>query len=530
MARGDPVMIYDRLRLRKTSTNDKNAGRDAGTTIIHILLLALLSACTVGPNYFRPWLNVPAAYKSAAATEKAPPRLGRDWWHLFGDPELDTMMEELLRANLDIMASVARVAEAREALVAVRSQFYPVVTVNPEVTRSRFPAGVRASSGGFSTGTGGITPTPTPAASPLASATPTPRPAGSVSAPTVSRNTIYQLPFDLTYEIDIWGRVRRAVEASEAQLKVSLYDREVVRQTMLADLAQNYFNLRSVEAQEEILTRNVALYREQLELTQLQFRAGLTNETNIWQTTTLLESTHARMIDLRRQRADLEHAIAILLGRPPAEFSLKVNTRRPQAPQIPTGVPADLLRRRPDVAQAEQNLVAASAQIGVAQANLYPAVRLSASAGLEGTTLNQVTCWSNHFWTLGGTVAAPLFEGGRLRANLRQAWARYQELEATYRGVVLGAFRDVEDSLNDLHLRAEEAQAQARAVAAARQYLELTQTQYRTGLINYLQVIDADRTLLTNEIAQTQVVYQRMISAVLLIKALGGGWDALPPA
>ena len=298
---------------------------------------------------------------------------------------------------------------------------------------------------------------------------------------------------------------------------------------MLADLAQDYFNLRSFEEQDRITARNVELYRQQLELTQLQFKAGLVSDTNIYQATTILNATLAQEIDLRRQRTDLEHAIAILLGKPPAHFSLPVRQRAPNPPTIPAGLPSDLLRRRPDLSEAEQNLVAASAQIGVAKANLFPTVRISASAGLEATALNQLWKWDNHFWTIGSNISAPIFEGGMLRANLRQARSRYRELEATYRGAVLGALRDVEDALTDLHLRATEAQAQTRAVDSARQYLQLTEAQYRAGFINYLQVIDADRTLIINEIMEAQLLYQRMISTVLLIKALGGGWDAQIP-
>lgn len=492
----------------------------------------LLLSCKVGPNYRRPPLSTPAAFKSATSAEKAESRLGRDWWTLFHDPDLSPLMEEALRANQNLAAAMARVAEAREATVAVRSQFYPVVTLNPSASRSRFPAGVRASSLGTGGGTGGTNPTPTPTptptpgvASPLASSTTggvTPTP-----TPSVARVNLYQIPFDLTYEVDIWGRVRRSVEASEAQSRVSLYDLEVVRQTLLADLAQDYFNLRSFEELERITTRNVELYRQQLELVELQFKSGLVSEASVWQVRTLLDATEAQQFDYRRQRADLEHAIAVLLGRPPAEFTLNARPFSPAQPLIPAGLPADLLRRRPDVAEAEQNLIAASAQIGVAQANLYPAIRLTASAGMEATSLDQLAKWKNHFWTFGSNVAAPIFQGGLLRANLRQAQARYRELEATYRNTVLGAFRDVEDALSDLHLRTAEAVAQAQAVASARQYLQLTQEQYRAGFISSLQVIDADRSLLVNEIAQEQASNQRMVSMVLLIKALGGGWEAL---
>jgi multidrug efflux system outer membrane protein len=477
------------------------------------LALALVCAsCVSGPDYQRPQLNVSDGYKSATAQEAAQPGLGQDWWKVFQDPELNALVEEALEANQNLKAAMARVAQARASAASVKSSFFPVVTLDPSETRSRRPVSTTSSNSTPSTTTG----------SSQTSAT-------STDTKTVgSTGTSFQIPFDLSYEIDIWGRVRRSYEAAQGETQASVCELEVVRQTLLADLARNYFNLRSLDAQHEILARNLALYQEQVDLTENQYEAGLINETNVLQAKVQLESTRVQAADTHRQRADLEHAIAILLGRAPVQFSLDVRPLNTTPPMIPAGLPADLLRRRPDVAEAEQNLVAACAEIGVAKADFFPAVRLTGSAGFQSTDIKNVLDWQDRVWSIGPSVSLPIFKGGQLRAKLRQAKARYDELEATYRNNVLSAFSDVEDSLTDLHARADAAEAQAKAVAAAREYLRLTQIQYQTGTVDYLQVIDAEQTLLTNELSEAQILNQRMASTVLLAKALGGGWEPQP--
>lgn len=508
-----------------------------------LVLPWMIASCTTGPDYQRPALNSPAGYKSATSGETAQPGLGQDWWRLFNDPELDALAAEALEANLDLKAAIARVEQSRASARSVRSAFFPVVTLDPSATRSRTPgADTSADSatdtlsevssainqvsslvdqinsltqGGVTTGSGtGSTSQST------ASAT------GSSMAATTSNRV--QIPFDLSYEIDIWGRVRRSYESANARAQASVYDLEVVRQTLLADLARNYFNLRSFDAQYEILARNLDLYQEQVDLTKNQFEAGLINETNLLQARVQLESARTQATDTLRQRTDLEHAIAILLGRAPADFSIGVRPLIATPEVIPAGLPSDLLRRRPDVAEAEQNLIAACAEIGVAKADFFPSVKITGSAGLQGSDLDSVLDWSNRTWSLGPSVSLPIFKGGQLRASLRQAEARYDELEATYRNSVLSAFLDVEDALTDLHMRADAADAQAKAASAARENLRLAQMQYQTGLSDYLHVVSAEQTLLTNELSEAQILNQRMVSTVLLIKALGGGWDSQP--
>lgn len=472
------------------------SGRVLGV-VVCASVCAVITSCTVGPNYQRPGMRVPATFKSATTGESARPSLANNWWQLFGDPTLTQLEESAIAANTDLQAAMARVAQARAAARVTQSQFYPVVTLDPALNRSRTPAGRISSNGSLG---------------------------GSSSGGRTSSS--YRIPFDVSYEVDIWGRVRRLSEAAIAQVRATEDDYEVVLQTLEADVAQDYFSIRSLDAQAAILAKNVESFRQQVSLTQTQQKAGLVGPIDVLQAQTQLNSTIAQEVETRRQRTDLEHALAVLLGRSPSELAIADRPLDMTPPTIPAGLPSDLLRRRPDVAQAEENLVAANAQVGVATALFYPTVRLTGSAGFESIDLAHSLDWENRVWSIGPSISFPLFNGGQLDANLEQTRQRYQELSATYRGVVLAAYRDVEDSLTDLHLRADAARAQNDAVTEAREYLRLAQVQYKGGLMPYLQVIDAERTLLTAELSAAQILNQRLISSVLLIKSLGGGWEA----
>lgn len=458
-------------------------------SVLSILCGLGLASCTVGPDYKQPDVEAPAAYKSATSTETSSAPLSSTWWTMFNDSKLTELEEEALNANHDIKAAMARVAEARAASKVVQSQFYPTITLDPSSQHSRQPSLTNANHG-------------------LASTT-----------------TVNQIPFDLTYEVDVWGRVRRAYEASKAQYKASVDDSAVVTQTVEADIAQDYFNLRSFDAQNAILKRNIEYYIKQLELTQTLFKTGLAAKTDVLQAQTLLDSTRTQQMEIQRQRNDTEHAIAILVAKPPADLALDVKPLDVPPPAIPPGLPAALLRQRPDVAEAEQNLIAANAQVGVAKANFFPVFQLTGAAGFESIDIKHALDWENRIWSLAPSVSIPIFEGGQLNANLQQAKARYDEVLANFHTAVLGAYRDVEDSLNDLHYQSDESEAQTRAVDSSREALNLFQVQYKQGLISYLQIIDAERTLLTNELSAAQILNQRMVSTVLLIKAIGGGWQ-----
>ena len=504
--------------------------------------LALIS-CKTGPNYAKPNMEMPDRYKSeqneAASAQTTP---DREWWRLFEDPELDTLMTQALEANLDIKAAIARVEQSRATAASAKSSFFPTISLNPSATRSRTPAAetpdtktnpltevqsavsqvsgivnqlsslAQGNASGGSGGGGGSSQQTTSSSS------------ASMSASS-SINNRFQIPFDLSYEIDLWGRVRRSVESAEAQSMVSVHDLEVVRQTILADVARNYFSLRALDSQAEILARNLALYDEQLQLTRNQFKSGLANETNALQAEVQLETTRAQAADTQRQRADLEHAIAILLGRAPAQFSLEPKALSAKLPEIPAGAPVEILNRRPDIAEAEQGLISASADIGVAKAEFFPVVRINGTAGLQSAKIEDIFNWENRVWSIGPSVSLPIFQGGQLRAKLRKAKARYEEVEANYRSKVLGAFRDVEDSLTDLQHRGIEAEARGKATAAARENLRLMNLQYQAGISDYLNVISAEQSLLNSELSEIQLASNRMISTVLLVKAVGGGWE-----
>lgn len=458
-----------------------------------LVLWLAAASCTVGPDYERPPVETPGGYKSATPQEKASPSIDRRWWRMFGDATLNKLEEDAAAVNQDVKAALARVFEARAAARISGSALYPSVTFNPAAQRSRTSANSAKAFGGAST------------------------------------TNDFQLPVDFSYELDVWGKVRRTIESSEEQARASEDDLDVVRQSVQSDLAQDYFTLRSLDAQSEILRKTVELYRQQLTLLETQFRAGLVGRITVVQQETQLYSTITQEVDVRRQRADLEHAIAVLTGRPPAEFTLAAAPLDLTPPQLPAGLPSELLRRRPDVAEAERLLASATAQVGVAVAQFYPDLRLTGQAGLDSGDLRHLFEWQSRIWTLAASAVMPLFTGGQLDATLEQAKAKVEESVAIYRGRVLSAFRDVEDALTDLHLRAEASEAQARAVASAREYVTLSESQFKQGLVNYLQVTDAQRTLLANDLSAAQLLNARFVASVQLIKALGAGWDSEAP-
>jgi multidrug efflux system outer membrane protein len=474
----------------------------APSGLLAILLAQAIAGCSVGPNYQRPAaVPVTAAYKSATPAEAAEPHLGTDWWTAFQDPELNTLETEAIAANQNIQAALASVDQARAAAKGVKSAFYPSVSFAPSVIRSRTSATGSVSSVSSSSpgGLGGVT------------------------------YTNYQLPFDLTYEVDIWGQVRRSLEAANAQVQFSMDEQEVVLQTVEADLAEDYFNLRSFDSQYQTIETSVETYRKQVELTQTEYRAGLDSEADVASAQALLDSTLTQQVETYRQRQEEEYAIAILINQPPANFSLPVNPLDLNPPSIPAGLPSDLLGRRPDVAAAEQNLASASAEIGVAISQYYPQLTLTGVAGFESVKSSDLLDWESRIWSLGPSINFPLFTGGRLEANVEQQRALYRQYLAQYFSQILSAYQDVENSLTDLHTRADEAQSQASAVDASQNYLRLTLIEYQQGLVDYFQVIDADRTLLSNQLSAEQILNERLVSTVLLIKALGGGWQGPAP-
>ena len=469
------------------------------------LFLAVLSAaCAVGPNYKRPSAPVPAAFKEppppadAAAAGVWKPAQPRDdalkgkWWEAFGDPALNALEEQVTVSNQNIAQAEAQFRGARAAVRLARSDFFPTVTASASVTRSQAAVASRS--------TGGAAPT----------------------GPT----TLYSLPVDLSYEADVWGRVRRSVESSVAAAQASAADLEAVRLTMHTELALDYFGLRGLDTEKDLLDTNVGAYDKALQMTVNRFNQGVVSGVDVAQAQTLLETTRAEATDLMVQRAQLEHAIATLTGKPPADFSLPAAAGLAPPPAIPPGVPSELLERRPDIAASERRVASANAQIGVATAAFFPNLLLAASGGYSGSTLANWFTLPNRFWSIGPSLVATLLDGGKRRAVTEQARAFHEASVAVYRLDVLTAFQDVEDNLAALRILAEEASQQAVAIVAAEKALTIARNRYLAGTTTYLEVVTAQATALSNERVAVQIQVRRLTAAVNLIKALGGGWNS----
>jgi multidrug efflux system outer membrane protein len=453
--------------------------------LLGLATLLGLSACAVGPDYVKPTVPTSAAFRELTGPYQGSPTLGQDWWGIFQDPELNALESAALSANQDVRAAFARVAQARALDDIARSGFWPALSANPSLTRNR----TSETSGGTS-----------------------------------RTQTSYSVPLELSYELDLWGRVRRLSEAADEATQFSASEFAVALQTVEANVAINYFNLRGLDTQADMLTKSLALYQQQVELVRKKAAAGLVPRSDLLQAMTEVEATTVQLTEVRRQRANVEHALAILTGRQPAELTVPPKPLATIVPTVPAGLPSELLGRRPDVAAAEHQLIAANADVGQAQANYYPRLTLTGTAGFSTIDATKLVSWESRVWSLGPSLNLPLFQGGKLDASLEGARQRREEALANYRTAVLNAFRETEDVLNDLHSRAESSAAQARMVASARETARLVEVQYRSGLTPYYQLMDAQRTLLTSELAAAQLQNLRLNSTVSLIKALGGGW------
>ena len=449
--------------------------------------------CMVGPDYVRPVVEQPLYFNSQAASGEAP-LMAREWWRLYGDPVLDQLIASAQASNQTLRQAVARVDQARAlALVAV-SFLSPTISLDPRFLRQRY-SGNRDSTR-----------------------------TGQRQGRAVTIND-WLIPLDLTYEIDVWGRVRRSVESAQAAATASAYDLGVVQLTVETDVAQFYYNLRALDAQVQILRENVAAYREQVRILSVQLKNGLVSPIVLNQAQAQLQSTLAQQRDIERARADQEHALAILCGQAAPLFSIAPNPMHEASPPaVPPGLPAQLLTRRPDVAEAEQNIVAANAQIGVAIANFYPTFTLTNFAGFESANASNLFDWRSAVASILPRVSIPIFLGGRLNANLEATEAVYRQTVAAYVNQVLVAYGDVEDALTDLHAFSDEVGNLREAVSASQNYLRLANAQFKFGLVDYLIVTDAERTLLSNQLSLAQAVNLQMAASIHLIKALGGGW------
>jgi NodT family efflux transporter outer membrane factor (OMF) lipoprotein len=455
----------------------------------------LLTGCAVGPRYAKPNAPEPPAYKEVPPNWKAAQPSDQaakgKWWEVFQDAQLNALEDQINVSNQTLKAAQAQFEQARAAVRINRSAEFPDVTAGMSATRSKLSKN---------------------------------RPNGRLSPTTTY--TDLQLPVDASYEVDLWGRVRKTVEAARANAQASAADLENVSLSLHAELASDYFQLRALDAETQLLNSTVAAYEKALELTRNRYSGGIASQVDVAQAETQLETTRAQAVDLGVQRAQFEHAIAVLTGQPASAFALGVAPQVSAPPVVPPGVPSELLERRPDVAGNERRMAVANAQVGIARAAYFPTITLSASGGFEGTS---ITNWFNGpstFITAGASAIGTVFDAGRRKAVNDQARAAYDQSVANYRETVLGAFQEVEDSLAALRLLEDEAKTQDAAVASAQHSLALSTNRYKGGVATYLEVITAQSIALTDQRVAVEISGRRMAASVSLIKALGGGWHA----
>jgi NodT family efflux transporter outer membrane factor (OMF) lipoprotein len=487
------------------------------------VLALLLQGCMVGPSYRRPSGAAPAFKEPPPADwQMAQPRdqLQRGkWWEIFGDPQLNALEEQVAAANQSVAQAEAQFRAARAAAGIARAGLFPTVTAGGSVTNSRAGASRGGGTIGGSGGTGttggtGSTGTTGTSGSPTAATTTT----GSV--------TTFQVPIDVSWEIDVWGRVRRQIEANVATAQATAADLENLRLSLQAELAVDWFELHGLDAQQQLLAAAAGSYQTALKVTANRHDQGIASGVDVAQAETQLETTRAQEIDLGVQRTALEHAIATLTGRPPAELTIPPAPIAVTPPPIPVALPGELVERRPDVAAAERRAAAANAQIGVQEAAYFPTVSLSGSGGFASTRLASLFSWPSRFWSIGASAVETIFNGGARHAATTQAKANFDAAAAGYRQSVLVAFQEVEDNLAALRVLAAEATQEAAAVAAAERSLALANNRYQGGITTYLEVITAQNAALANERTAVDVLTRRMTASVNLVKALGGGWRA----
>jgi NodT family efflux transporter outer membrane factor (OMF) lipoprotein len=463
----------------------------ASVGLVSVLSIA---GCAVGPKYNRPAVEVPPVYKEAGDWKPAQPNeqnLGGAWWQIFQDQQLNALEDQINVSNQNLKAAEAQYTQARAVLRYYRADYYPSINAGAAATRNRISNN---------------------------------RPPGHLSTNGDTYND-YQIPVELSYELDVWGRIRKTVESQREQAQASAADLATINLSLHAQLAMFYYQARSLDAQEQLLNSTVAQYQQAYQLTDSRFKGGLASEVEVQQASTQLETTRAQAIDVGVLRSQYEHAIATLVGKSASSFHLSPLPLTSPPPSIPPELPSELLERRPDIAAAERRMAAANAQIGVAKAAYYPNISLGATGGFESGIITTLLSGPSILWSVGASAIAPIFDGGRRRANTDQAIAAYDQTVANYRETVLTGFQQVEDNLAALRILEKEADTQQRAVVASQKYLELALTRYRGGITSYLEVTTAQSAALTDEVIAVNILGRRMTSAVFLIQALGGGWD-----
>ncbi len=463
----------------------------------------LLAGCMVGPKYVKPSAPTAPEFKEQAPTsfqesdgwKTAQPgdqMIRGKWWEIFGDPQLNALEDELTSSNQDLKVDEARLRQARAMIRYNKSFLAPTISTSPSVVNERSSANAPYfPPSQANDGTGN-----------------------------------YTLPFDLSYEVDLWGRVRRTVNASREETQATAADLATAGLSLHAELAIDYFELRSADAQKQLLDDTVKAYTDALQLTQDRFEGGAAPKSDVAQAQTQLGGAQVQDTDITVARAQYEHAIAVLIGKPPAQFSLPPSTQvKLNLPVIPVGVPSQLLERRPDIAAGERRMAEANEQIGIARAAYFPTLSIGATGGFEGTTVTNWLNWPSRLWAVGPQLSETLFDAGRRRATVEGAQANYDGTVATYRQTTLNAFQEVEDNLAALRILEAEAQQQHQATASAQESLQLFTNRYEGGVDSYLQVITAQTIALADERNDIDIQRRRMDASVLLVKAVGGGWD-----
>jgi len=464
-----------------------------------VCLVSLLCSCTVGPKYTKPAAPAapayseqpPANFKEVNGWTPANPadsQIRGKWWELFSDPQLNALEEQVEPANQTLKAAEASFRQARTLIAINRSNLYPTVSAGPGISYNRIsgsnPTGVR----GYQYG-------------------------------------LFSLPIDVSWDADFWGRIRHTIATAREQYQASAADLENVKLQLETELAVDYFEARSLDAQKQLLDDTVAAYQKALQLTQNRYTGGIASKAEVAQAQTQLNQTQAQEIDVSAARASFEHAIAVLIGKPPEEFKLPVVPLHAEPPAVPVGIPSQLLQRRPDIAAYERQVAAANEQIGIAQAAYFPDLVISAAGGLQSGSIVNWFTWPSRFWSVGPQLLETVYDAARRRAQVANALAGYDVAVANYRQSALTAFQEVEDNLATLRVLEAESAKQHEASLAAGNSLQLSLNRYKGGLVTYLEVITAQSIALTNERTEVDILRRRMDATVALIKALGGGWD-----
>jgi NodT family efflux transporter outer membrane factor (OMF) lipoprotein len=464
---------------------------------IAVLAFLLLCACNPAPKYVVPSAPAPAAYKEAEGkdgtgwklAQPSDNKLRGKWWEIYNDPQLNALEEQVAISNQSLKAAEANFRAARALVVIARASLYPTIGATPAYTNARTSANILRIPG------------------------------------TSNATNEYALPFDISYTPDFWHRIRNTIDMQAFSAQSSAADVATALLTTQADLATDYFELRATDMEVKILVDTMVNYRQNVDLTTTLYKTGIDSEQDLVQAQNQLDTATAQATDLGVARAQYEHAIAELIGKPPSELTIEAGTFNPEPPPVPVAVPSTLLERRPDIAGLERLIASANAQIGVARAAYYPTLTLSASGGLESYSFLHWFSSPSRFWSLGPTLSQTLWEGGARRGQNEQALAQYDAAVANYRQTVLTSFQAVEDQLAALRILSKEIIEQQTAINSSQRYLDLALIRYKTGVDSYLNVITAENSLLTNKESQVSSELRRMSASVSLVMALGGGWD-----